>query len=429
MNTLLSSISGKFGQTVMLGTLFPVLIVCILNEVLVAPILPVGPAIQDQLRRIAIGEDKWAAVALLFIVLVITGVLYNLNIPIIRIYEGYPWKDSYIGATFSKRKKQRFNQAKPLRLAIRWLASELIDISPENTLKQSLQAEQNALALFINSELPDSEQYILPTRLGNVIRCFERYSYVAYGIDAIVLWPRLMGKIDTTFAATIDEAKASLDFMINLSFLCAFSGILIGACGLFTRTNFSIHSVFFWAWRSLLFLILSVLFYTFSIGRAKAWGQQVKSAFDLYRFDLLKALGYTQTPQTPFEEKSLWLSITRQLLYADSRLAPIPYKSTMTHVAATPFDVKLSVTRHLSPSAVAGNLEVELMIANKDSDVAKGIVLSETIPDGFKVVPNSPRTSAGMMFVSNMAPLEMNLDKVLPQTTIRITYTLKPFSA
>jgi len=83
----------------------------------------------------------------------------------------------------------------------------------------------------------------------------------------------------------------------------------------------------------------------------------------------------------------------------------------------------------LSPAAVAGNLEVELVIANKDSDVAKGIVLSETIPDGFKVVPNSPRTSAGTMFVSSMAPLEMNLDKVLPQTTIRVTYTLKPSSA
>jgi len=429
MNTLLSSISGQFGKMIVLGTLFPVLIVSILNELLVAPILPFGPAIQDQLRKIAIGEDKWSAVALLFVVLVITGVLYNLNIPIIRIYEGYPWKESYLGGAFSKRKKERFNEAVPLRQALRYLRQDLTRIDTDNAVATSIQAEQTTLALFINSELPDREEFVLPTRLGNVIRCFERYSYVAYGIDAIVLWPRFMGKIDSAFAATIDEAKTSFDFMINLSFLCALSGLVIAGYGLFSRTYFSIPSVFFWAWRALLFLSLSVLFYTFAIGRAKAWGDQVKSAFDLYRVDLLKALGYQQQPQTPFEEKALWLRITAQLLYADSRLAPVPYRSTATHVAATPIGVQLSVDRHLCPAAVGGSLEVELVVENKDQRSAQRIVLSEAIPDGFKVIPNSPRTSAGTMFVSNLAPLEISLDRVLPRTTVRVTYTLKPSSA
>jgi hypothetical protein len=426
MNTLLSSISGQFGKMILLGTLFPVLIVSILNVLLVAPILPFGPAIQNQLRRIAIGEDKWSAVALLFVVLVITGVLYNLNIPIIRVYEGYPWQHSYLGEAFSKRKKERFNEAIPLRQAVRCLRQDLIRIDPNDTVAQSLQADQTALALFINSELPDREEFVLPTRLGNVIRCFERYSYVAYGIDAIVLWPRFMGKIDSAFAATIDEAKTSLDFMINLSFLCALSGLTVATCGLFSRTYFSIPSVFFWVWRAFLFLSLSALFYAFAIGRAKAWGEQVKAAFDLYRFNVLNALGYLQQPQTPFEEKALWLRITAQLLYADSRLAPVPYKGTATHLAATPIGVQLIVDRHLRPAAAGGNLEVELVLKNKDQRSAQGIVLSETVPDGFKVLLGSPRTSAGTMFVSNMAPLEMNLDKVLPQTTTKVTYTLKP---
>jgi hypothetical protein len=243
------------------------------------------------------------------------------------------------------------------------------------------------------------------------------------------LWPRFMGKIESGFAATIDEAKASLDFMINLSFLCALSGILIASCGLFTRTNFSVPSVFFWAWRSLLFLGLSALFYTFSIGRARAWGEQVKSAFDLYRFGVLQALGYQQVPQTRFEEKILWLRVTRQLLYPDSPLAPVPYRSITTHVAATPISVRLSVIRHLSSGALGGNLEVELVVANEDSRAAEGVVLSETLPDGFKVVPNSPRVSEGIMFVSNLSPLEMNLDKIPPEKTILVSYTLKPATA
>jgi len=72
MTSLLTSISGQFGKAILLGTLFPVLIVSVLNELIIAPMLSFGPALQEQLRKIATGEDKWAAVSLLFVVLVIT---------------------------------------------------------------------------------------------------------------------------------------------------------------------------------------------------------------------------------------------------------------------------------------------------------------------------------------------------------------------
>jgi hypothetical protein len=212
-------------RAVILGTLFPVLLISILNELILGPITPFGAAAHDQLRQIATGEDKWAAVALMFIVLFLTGILYNLNIPVIRVYEGYPWKDSYLGNLFTRGKKRQFSKAIPLRLALRYLRRNLLTLSIGGDLPKSLQSEQNALALYINTELPDREEFILPTRLGNVIRCFERYSFVAYGMDAIVLWPRLVAKIDAGFASTIDDTKTSLDFMVNSSFLCGVSSL------------------------------------------------------------------------------------------------------------------------------------------------------------------------------------------------------------
>ena len=430
MTTLLTSISGQFGRMVVLGTLFPVLLVSILNELIVAPILPFGSAVQDQFRKIATGEDKWAAVSLVFIVLVITGILYNLNIPIIRIYEGYPWKGSYLGTLFAVRKKRRFRTFVPLRLAMRYLRRDLVTLEIGGPLRTSLQSEQNTLALYINSELPDREDLVLPTRLGNVIRCFERYSSVAYGMDAIVLWPRLVAKIDSTFASTIDETKTSLDFMVNSSFLCAISGGFVVMIGVLTRIPFSMSSVVYWLWRAFLFLGLSVVFYTFSIGRAKAWGEQVKSAFDLYRFDLLKMLGYQQQPATFFEEKALWQRISLQLLYADSRETPVPYKSAPTRVIAAPVGIQLEIKRRVTPAGVAGNVDVEITLENKDKKRPADMVrLSETIPDGFKFLLNTAHASAGSLSVSNLVPLEMVLDTIGPGTKVTVAYMLKPNTA
>jgi len=425
MTSLLTSISGQFGKAVFLGTLFPVLVAAILNDLITIPLLSFGPALQKQLSRIAVGEDKWGAVLLAFIVVVATGFLYNVNIPILRLYEGYPWKESWLGWLWTYRKKKRFRQARPLRLALRYLRRQLQAIDPEDPLASDLQSQQTALALYINSELPDREDLVLPTRFGNVIRCFERYSDVAYGIDAIILWPRLVAKIDPGFASTIDESKTSVDFMVNSSFLCTLSGLSVLLIGVFARTPPSPESVFHWGWRSSLFLTLGVVFYAFAIGRSKAWGEQVKSAFDLYRFDLLKSLGYQQQPATYFEEKALWDRISSQLLYADSREKPIAYKAGATRISASPAGVQLAVSRSVVPSVVAGVLDVEVTIENKDSKKTDFVILFETVPDGYRFMAESARTSVGNVVVTNFAPLEMKVETIAAGTRITVSYAIK----
>lgn len=429
MTSLLTSISGQFGRAVVLGILFPVLIVSILNDLITVPLLSFGPALQAQLSRIATGEDKWAAVFLIFVVVVVSGFLYNLNIPIIRLYEGYSWKESWLGQLWSWRKKKLFQRVGPLRLSLRYLRRQLRAVDPNNTLLQEMQVEQNDLGRFINSELPDREDLILPTRFGNVIRCFERYSDVAYGMDAIVLWPRLVAKIETGFASTIDEAKTSVDFMVNSSFLCGLSGLTVALIGLLTRLPWSFASVTHWAWRSALFLGLAIVFYAFAIGRAKAWGAQVKSAFDLYRSDLLKSLGYQQQPLTYFEEKALWRRISVQLLYADSREKPLPYKAAPTRVSASPIGIQLEINRKVVPAVVSGSLGVEITIENKDQAPTDFVVLSETIPDGYKFMADSVRVSVGDLALVNVAPPEMKLSGIAPSSRINVTYTMKSIAA
>jgi hypothetical protein len=325
MGGLLSAISGQFAKAIILGTLFPVIICSALNIFLVAPLLPQTQSLPGQLLKIAFGEDKWGAVILTFVVLLITGLLYNLNIPIIRLYEGYPWADSTLGKYFVWREARRFKEASDLFTGASWVGPKLAAAVPGDPLVAELQQQRTDLAQVLNSELPESGDFVLPSRLGNVIRCFERYPRLAYGIRAIVVWPRLIAKIDSGFASTIDEAKTSFDFMLNISFLSALTACVVLVIGLAKQSALSWNGSGPWLWRATVFIALARVFYRFSIPRASEWGGQVRSAFDLYRFDLLKQLGYLRRPLTSQEEKALWGQISNQLLYVTTVKRPPPY--------------------------------------------------------------------------------------------------------
>jgi uncharacterized repeat protein (TIGR01451 family) len=277
--------------------------------------------------------------------------------------------------------------------------------------------------------MPDKEDFVLPTRFGNVIRCFERYSDVAYGMDAIVVWPRLVAKIELAFAVTIDEAKTSVDFMVNSSLLCVISGLAVGFIGLFTHSPWSVAAVLHWGWRMNLFFLLAIVFYSAAINRARAWGGQVKSAFDLYRFDLLKALGYKQQPSTFFEEKTLWHRISVQLLFADSREQPMPYQAESTRLSASPAGIVLDMDRTVTSTLVTGTLLVQIKIKNRDGIPAKSVVLMEALPEGYKFVPDSAGVSAGPFTVIDISPPRMKVGEIAPNDTLTVTYTIRPTGA
>jgi hypothetical protein len=50
----------------------------------------------------------------------------------------------------------------------------------------------------------------------------------------------------------------------------------------------------------------------------------VKSAFDLYRWDLLKQLGYERMPKTLAEEEKMWDTISTQMISGYSPTKPPP---------------------------------------------------------------------------------------------------------
>jgi len=428
VGSLLSAISGQFAKAIALGTMFPVIIVSMLNVLLVAPLLPQTAAFRDLLRRIAVGEEKWGAVALTFVVLVVTGLLYNLNIPIIRLYEGYSWENSAVGSALASLKKRRLGRLRRLHSSVSSLRGRMVAIAPNNALVDGLVVEQSALAVALNSQLPDGENWVLPTRLGNVIRCFERYSTLAYGMDAIVLWPRLVAKIDSGFASTIDDAKTSFDFMLNTSFLCALSACGVFAILLLHPTPLLWGLLVPYLLPLALFVALAFLFYAFAVNRAFAWGQGVRAAFDLYRLSLLKDLGYEQKPLTYQEERAMWLDISSQMLYADSRNDPLSLEQKTTRIVASPSDIQVESWREIGEQEPNLRIPVLVRLTNKDANNKVTLLrLIDAIPDGFKYVPGSVAVDPEVgFFLRRFAPFEVVLGPIPENGTIVVTYSIKP---
>jgi hypothetical protein len=436
MGGLLSAISGQFAKAIILGTLFPVIILSVLNILLVAPLMPQTESLPVHLAKIAVGDEKWSAVVLTFVVLLLTGLLYNLNIPIIRLCEGYPWAESIIGKCLMRLQERRFDDATALRASVDSVRERLSAAAPGIALLSTLNQEYDDLSYLIDSQLPDSGALLLPTRLGNIIRCFERYPKLAYGIDAIAVWPRLIAKIESPFASTIDEAKISFDFMLNTCFLSALTACAILAIGLAQPTPLELYYFLPMLWRTAVFVALATVFYWLAVNRAFAWGQQVRSAFDLYRFDLLKQMGYARIPRTNVEEKAVWNAISTQLLYASTPRISIPYEEPSARVIPFPADIELSVQRKYGVQEPNLRISVLVVVANLEkTNTLKSLTLIEPIPDGYKFVPNTasvstepkPKEVTGLN-VTRLSPFEILIGPLAASSKAKIRYFIRPIA-
>ena len=160
---------------------------------------------------------------------------------------------------------------------------------------------------------------MLPTRLGNAIRAFEAYPTDQYGIAAITIWPRLVAVIDKEYAGAIAEQKTSFDFMLNSSALAITCAAMLAIVGVTLPVPFaSTGWLLLWTAQIAALIALSYWCYEGAIGRAVAWGQMIKGAFDLFRHDLLKKLGYTTMPTTMSEERRVWRVLSQQIIFGDA---------------------------------------------------------------------------------------------------------------
>lgn len=439
MTNLLSTVSGFFSKSLILGAFLPTLIFLSLFIFFIFQLLPSDYWLIEQLKMFG---TEWQILSITFITVVVSCLLYNLNVSITRFYEGYPWENSWLGNWRKTYYKNEFIRIDARRKGIRSLIRAMIN--KDVTSAQKKEIAKKIVNIFGNSnfyisekrrpfqhllineqmpidderidnewaddkweiwlkelrkkrdeldkqflnDFPGKENLVLPTRLGNVIRSFEYYPDREYGIDAVTIYPRLVAKIDKDYAAIIDDAKTSLDFFINCSFLSLILAFLLIATGLFINIlQQGALSQIKWVGEILFFLALSLFAYRGAIFQAKTWGETVKSSFDLYRNDLLPQLGYPDVPKTKQTERKLWDNISVQMLYGDLAGVPLtdynaldPHTPT-THINVTPNEVKLTVLRSIKYLQRENVYQITLKIRNEDQNkqTAENISLSDTL--------------------------------------------------
>ncbi|HEX8904056.1 MAG TPA: hypothetical protein VF771_04400 [Longimicrobiaceae bacterium] len=423
MSALLSAISGQFTRALILGALFPAAVFVLLWMSFVSPLRPPGfviPAPQ------LLGKE-WDALSVTFATLVLTGLLYNLDVPLMQLYEGYPWQHSLLGRWRTRVQRERW-RAERTRAAVIFELTE-----KEGTAgRKRLLDEWNRTRRELPVDWPDREHLVLPTRLGNVMRAFERYPTVQYEIDAIYFWPRMMGVIEPDYAAALDGARTSFVFLLNLSFLTGVLAVVILVAGLaYLPPGLLVH-VFLPAAAAAL---LSIWFYGRMIRSAKQWGEMVKGAFDLYRGKLLEKLGYGQKPTTRREERALWKKITQQVIFGDRQKTlkeshprvgyadppPPPPRlaaSTAEGLAA------LQLSRGVRRRASEHELDVVVTVANPHFVwVAKGVVVTDPVPAGFEYAWGSARVNGAAVVATGVNPYRFELGDLPPGESLELSYT------
>jgi hypothetical protein len=184
--------------------------------------------------------------------------------------------------------------------------------------------------------MPIETELVMPTRFGNILVSSELYPQKKYGINGLAFWTRMTQVMSPQFQGMMEEKNNQMIFLLNsslLSYIFGFFGLTIGILGLpcqvffdssicinsdqilsrffsdaffdFVPTDYLIFGIFF--------LIVAYLFYRFSLPAAEAFGLIVRSAFDLYRHDLLRQMNFP-IPATTDEEITCWQRISEYII-------------------------------------------------------------------------------------------------------------------
>ena len=374
MTGIFSAISGQFGRAIIIGALLPAAVFVLLAYLFVIPMAPIEWGL---IARIEILDAQWKIAAVTIAAILIAGLLHVLNISIIRLYEGYPWRHGLIGRLMTQRQERRLVQL----ASDRQIARALIPQVAGNTdCRQDLEQLRNDAADEIIYSYPQEGTFLLPTRLGNAIRSFENYPLRQYGISGITFWSRFATRVSGSHAAALDDAKTLLDVAINLSFLSlllAFSMLVLGC--MYPIQFVSFPMTVRWIVRIAAAVLLGHLFYVAAIGRAKGWGEQVRSVFDLHRWSVLSDLGFEQKPRTLEAERELWKAISLQIDRGDPPAGPARrYAAHTPHVL--PERAALEITRGISGPNANGVYKTTVKVRNAGAEAVNDVVLIESVP-------------------------------------------------
>ncbi len=161
---------------------------------------------------------------------------------------------------------------------------------------------------------PSKIIHLQPTLLGNIMRAAEDYPYDCYGLEVYIFGPRLISVLEDQPRQKIEKLRETLNErtrlmawgVIFLSWaILPFMGKSWNRCDLKNDILIAFALV-------LISLAIIILSYRALISAAIGYGNYLCALFDLYRFDLYKAMHWP-LPTSPESEREQGMEFTRYL--------------------------------------------------------------------------------------------------------------------
>jgi hypothetical protein len=366
---MVEGILGKISGNLIISAFIPSFGFVLLASFIFEPIIPKQIA-----KNLAFGFDQptRGVLTLLALTLILGFVLYGLTIFNYKLVEGY-----YLWGRirFIRRRRQRAALKLQRKIAVVRALQEAVK-GDEKKL-DLLGAQRYRLVAQYDQRYPESIYATMPTRFGNILRASETYPSSRYGIDAVTMWPRLINTIPTSFQSRLHESNNSLAFVVNcfalslllalLCFIAAGFQLLVWQYSLseyqsldaalrqdlLTRSTYFDHDAIarpvylmivsitpymqkVYAERSLIYLIcgsgsllVAVGFYYVALPTATTYGNMIRAAYDLFRFNLLKELRQDM-PESLSEEKQTW-RVLSEFFAVGQRMGTKPIDIYYTH--------------------------------------------------------------------------------------------------
>lgn len=345
----MSSFLDKLGRNFLIATFIPSLgFVFILSHIF-SPILPfqIKDSVAYLLTNEAVSENNqiWGTATFIFVLTLLLGyTLRGLETFIYKTLEGY-----YLFRSSRWRKRQRkkalrrLTYIKAIDKHISYL-QEVITHDPYNKklgqqLDRYVQKSHNLKAEY-RQDYPPQPQYIMPTRFGNILRAAEHYPEERYKMNAVTAWPRLIYAIDPDYYNQIDQSNNGLAFVVNsmvlsalLALMCLIASIhQFMVWGLTKSYEISLNSPqvlveFGWLYLGgvVFFMGVAYFFYNASLPAAKQYGNMIRSAYDLFRFDLRKQLRLP-LPADSDEDRQSWERWSEFVAVGDDMPMALPFE-------------------------------------------------------------------------------------------------------
>jgi hypothetical protein len=308
---MLSSVPKLVDKNFVVGFIIPVLLGAVGILALLRDLEPFR-SVYDSMAK----ADDFPKLTIVILLLWTAAiVLMIMNNALYRMLEGYvgpfnrrAWRDRLAEQYAADRQR--------LKTTYEIITNPRVWVSPELKRDYYRDARQ-----FCDS-WPSRHHLVLPTRFGNVIRAFETYAEVNYGVDSIPAWLRLQGVMSKDARGLVDDARAQVDFFVNVWFFAVlFTVIAAGRCiGKVYAASPDPGRMFGTSWgfavAALGGLLVCRLAYAGAMECARAWGDLVKSAFDLYLPALAGKLGY-ELPAAASQRRRFWGKLTSSFLYQE----------------------------------------------------------------------------------------------------------------